>query len=274
MGIPQEPFVVSLFNMGVKFLSDEYSCDQLVEIMAKLRGPQGCPWDKEQTHKSLERYLIEEAYEIIDTIDNEDPNHLKEELGDMLLQVVFHAQLASEAGEFNMHDVLEGIITKLIRRHPHVFGEVEVTSTQDVLVNWEEIKRQEKKEVSAIAGIPKSLPALVYAYKLQSKAARVGFDWEEVGGALEKIAEEVEELKSARAGQGRVEEETGDLLFAVVNVARHLDIDPELALKSASSKFESRFRYMENEAQKKGLDLINMSLEEKDRLWDEAKEKR
>ncbi len=255
-------------------MSDEYTCNQLVEIMAKLRGPQGCPWDKEQTHKSLERYLIEEAYEIIDTIDNEDPNHLKEELGDMLLQVVFHAQLASEAGEFNMHDVLEGIITKLIRRHPHVFGEVEVTSTQDVLVNWEEIKRQEKKEVSAIAGIPKSLPALVYAYKLQSKAARVGFDWEEVGGALEKIAEEVEELKSARAGQGQVEEETGDLLFAVVNVARHLDIDPELALKSASDKFESRFRYMENEAQKKGLDLVNMSLEEKDRLWDEAKEKR
>ncbi len=253
-------------------MSDEYTCKQLVEIMAKLRGPQGCPWDKEQTHKSLERYLIEEAYEIIDTIENEDPNHLKEELGDLLLQIVFHTQLASEAGQFDIHDVLEGIITKLIRRHPHVFGEVEVTSTQDVLVNWEEIKKQEKEEVSAIAGIPKSLPALIYAYKLQSKAARVGFDWEEVGGALDKITEEVEELKSAREGQGQVEEEVGDLLFAVVNVARHLDIDPELALKSTGNKFESRFRYMEDKAQKKGLNLADMSLEEKDKLWDEAKE--
>ncbi|MCL6473140.1 MAG: nucleoside triphosphate pyrophosphohydrolase [Firmicutes bacterium] len=253
-------------------MSDEYTCEKLIEIMATLRGAQGCPWDKEQTHESLKRYLIEEAYEIIDTIDAGDPEHLKEELGDLLLQIVFHAQIAAEEKNFDMKDVLEGIITKLIRRHPHVFGEVEVTSARDVIKNWEEIKSREKEEKSVIAGIPKSLPALLYAYKLQSKAARIGFDWESVEGVLEKITEEVSELKSARQGNGKVEEEVGDLLFAIVNVARHLDVDPELALKETCSKFERRFKYMEGESRKIGKNLADMSLLEKDKLWDKAKE--
>lgn len=266
--------MVSLFKMGVKiFLTDEYTCERLVEIMATLRGVQGCPWDKEQTHESLKRYLIEEAYEIIDAIDARDPEHLKEELGDLLLQIIFHAQIAAEEKNFDMRDVLEGIITKLIRRHPHVFGEAEVASARDVIIKWEEIKSREKKEESVVAGIPKSLPALLYAYKLQSKAARIGFDWESIEGVLDKITEEVYELKSARQGSGKVEEEIGDLLFAIVNVARHLEVDPELALKETCGKFERRFKYMEDESRKIGQNLADMSLHEKDKLWDKAKEK-
>lgn len=258
--------------MGDEYLLDKYTCEYLVEIMARLRGTNGCPWDIEQTHESLRRYLIEEAYEVIEAIDDKDIHHLKEELGDLLLQVVFHAQIASESDEFTMDDILEGIITKLERRHPHIFGDVKVSSAREVVINWEKIKNQETGEVSAIAGIPKSLPALLYAYKLQSKAAKVGFDWESVEGALEKISEEVDELRQARAGEGRIEDEVGDLLFAVVNVARHLDVDPELALKSTSNKFENRFRHMEERSSKEGRDLAEMSLREKDRLWDEAKE--
>lgn len=244
--------------------------------MARLRGPQGCPWDKEQTHESLRRYLLEEAYETVDAIDNNDSEHLKEELGDLLLQVVFHAQIAFEQGRFDIEDVVEGIVTKLVRRHPHIFGETEVSSARDVLINWEEIKSKEKSETSAIAGIPASFPSLVYAYKLQSKAARVGFDWEDVEGALEKITEEVDELKeemnAAKTGEGRVEDEIGDLLFAVVNVARHLDVDPELALRGTCKKFERRFGYMEEEAATRGERLADMTLDEKDKLWDKAKE--
>jgi len=254
-------------------LSGEHTCDRLIEIMARLRGSQGCPWDREQTHDSLKRYLIEEAYEILDAIDSQDPQHLKEELGDLLLQIVFHAQIASESNRFDMGDVLEGIITKLIRRHPHVFGETEVTSAREVLLNWEEIKSKEKKErASIIAGIPRSFPALIYAFKLQSRAAKVGFDWEDVEGVFEKILEEVDELKRAKIGKGEIEDEVGDLLFAIVNLARHFDIDPELALEKTNKKFERRFRYIEDKASEKGGNLAEMSLEEKDKLWDEAKE--
>jgi len=260
------------FHVEVNFLPGKYTYEDLIEIMARLRGPRGCPWDKEQTHDSLRRYLIEEAYETIEAIDNKDFQHLKEELGDLLLQVVFHAQVASEANEFTMDDVLEGIVTKIVRRHPHIFGDVEVSSAREVVINWEEIKKQEKGEGSVISGIPKSFPALLYAFKLQSKAARVGFDWEEVGGAFEKITEEVEELRRAEKGDGYVEDEVGDLLFAVVNVARHLDVDPELALKKTCEKFESRFRYMEDKSVKEGKILADMGLQEKDKLWDEAKE--
>ncbi|MBE0446851.1 MAG: nucleoside triphosphate pyrophosphohydrolase [Actinobacteria bacterium] len=240
--------------------------------MARLRGPQGCPWDKEQTHESLRRYLIEEAYEAIEAIDDEDPQHLKEELGDLLLQIIFHAQIASETGEFMMDDVLESIITKIEHRHPHVFGEVGVSSAREVVINWEKIKDQEKGETSVLSGIPKSLPALLYAFKLQSKVARVGFDWESADGALEKISEEVDELHRASKGEGHIEDEVGDLLFAIVNVARHLDIDPELALKKTCDKFEGRFRYMEERSDGEGRHLADMSLGEKDKLWDEAKE--
>lgn len=254
-------------------MSGEYTCDRLIEIMARLRGAQGCPWDKEQTHDSLKRYLIEEAYETIDAIDNQDPRHLEEELGDLLLQIVFHAQIASESGSFDMSDVLEGIITKLVRRHPHVFGETEVTSAREVMLHWEEIKSREKKErASVIAGIPKSFPSLIYAFKLQSRAAKVGFDWEDVEGVFEKILEEVDELKRAKKGEGEIEDEVGDLFFAVVNLARHFDVDPELALEKANKKFERRFRHIEEKSSERGYNLAEMSLEEKDKLWDEAKE--
>jgi tetrapyrrole methylase family protein/MazG family protein len=242
--------------------------------MRRLHAPDGCPWDREQTHESLKRYLIEEAYEFIEAVDNHDPEHQKEELGDLLLQIVFHAVIAEEAGEYNMNDIVEGIVTKLERRHPHVFGKCDVSSANEVAINWDEIKREEKKErqASAIAGIPTSLPALLYANKLQSRAAKVGFDWDDVGGAIEKITEELDELKEARTGSGRVEEELGDLLFTVVNVARHFDIDPELALKGTSNKFERRFRYMEQHAADMNTTLSAMSLPEKDALWDQAKE--
>lgn len=256
-------------------MTANHAFERLVKIMAILRGPQGCPWDKEQTHESLERYLIEEAYETIDAIASKDYEHLKEELGDLLLQVVFHAQIASENGYFDMRDVADDIVGKIERRHPHVFGETKVSSAREVLVNWEEIKSREKKERkegSAIADIPKALPSLLYAYKLQSKAARVGFDWEHVEGALEKISEEIEELKQAKKGEGQVEDEIGDLLFAVVNVARHLDVDPELALKNTCKKFERRFKFMEKEALEREMRLTDMSLEEKDKLWDKAKQ--
>ncbi|MHB8841826.1 MAG: nucleoside triphosphate pyrophosphohydrolase [Candidatus Aquicultor sp.] len=254
-------------------MSSNYTCEELVALMARLRGAQGCPWDKEQTHESLRRYLIEEAYETVDAIDENDPEHLKEELGDLLLQIVFHAQIASEVGRFTMQDVAEGIITKIVRRHPHIFGETEVTCAGDVIANWEDIKSKEKNEVSAIAGIPKSFPSLIYAYKLQSKAARVGFDWEDVEGALDKIVEEVDELKRAKKGEGVIEDEIGDLLFAVVNVARHLDVDPELALRGTCKKFERRFRSMEETAATRGERLSDMALMQKDKLWDEAKDK-
>ncbi|HZD61130.1 MAG TPA: nucleoside triphosphate pyrophosphohydrolase [Anaerolineae bacterium] len=255
----------------MELLPDKYTCEHLVEIMSRLRGPQGCPWDKEQTHESLRRYLIEEAYETIEAIDENDPKHLKEELGDLLLQIVFHSQIASETGQFTMDDVSGGIITKLIRRHPHIFGEVEVSSAREVVINWEKIKDQEKGKASALSGIPKSLPALLYAFKLQAKAARVGFDWEDVDGALEKISEEVDELRRAKRGEGSIEDEIGDLLFAVVNVARHLDVDPELALKRTCDKFERRFSYMEEKSASENKHLVDMSLQEKDKLWDEAK---
>jgi len=254
-------------------LSGNYTCEELVALMARLRGAQGCPWDKEQTHKSLRRYLIEEAYETVDAIDANDPEHLKEELGDLLLQIVFHAQIASEAGRFDIQDVVEGIVTKIVRRHPHIFGETKVSCARDVIVKWEEIKSKEKNEVSAIAGIPKSFPALIYAYKLQSKAARVGFDWEDVEGALDKIVEEADELKRAKKGEGLIEDEIGDLFFAMVNVARHLDVDPELALHGTCKKFERRFRYMEEKAETRGERLPDLTLKQKDKLWDEAKDR-
>ncbi|MEW5707248.1 MAG: nucleoside triphosphate pyrophosphohydrolase [Actinomycetota bacterium] len=249
------------------------SCERLVEIMAKLRSPQGCPWDLEQTHDSLRRYLIEEAYETIDAIDSKNPEYLKEELGDLLLQVVFHTQIASEEGTFDIDDVVSGIVEKIKRRHPHVFGDVEVSSACEVVRNWEEIKSKEKEEPSVLSNIPKSFPALLYAYKLQSKVARVGFDWENIDGAFEKVLEEVDELKQAKTEGSQIEDEVGDLLFAVVNVARHLDVDPELALKKTCNKFERRFKYIESKSAQQGKSMADMTLEDMDKLWDEAKEK-
>lgn len=254
--------------------------DPLVNVMAKLRGPGGCPWDKEQDHKSLKKYLIEEAYEVLDAIDRGDDAALVEELGDVLLQVVFHSQIASEEGRFDIDDVVEAITEKLIRRHPHVFGDASAPDAETVLANWEKLKQEERAQKSGetarpslMDGIPKGLPALMLAADVQRRAAKVGFEWEEASGALEKVAEELGEVAQARAAGDREKlfEEWGDLLFALVNVARYDGIDPEEALRHAAKKFADRFRHIEARAAESGRELSEMTLAEMDALWDEAK---
>lgn len=243
----------------------------LVEIMALLRGPNGCPWDKEQTHQSLKPYLVEESYEAVEAIDHEDFSHLEEELGDILLQIVFHAQIASEEKRFEISDILAGIISKLRRRHPHIFGEASVRTAEEVRIRWEEIKKEEKGRESALEGVSKALPALLYALSLQERASRVGFDWPSIEGVTEKVREEVDELGTAGISEAEREEELGDVLFSLVNLSRHLGIDPEIALRKTAEKFRTRFVHMERSALSRGKDLAEMSLEEKDKLWEEAK---
>jgi len=251
-------------------MPDKYTFDDLVKIMAILRSPSGCPWDREQTHQSLTRHLIEEAYEVVDAIEKGDLSHLREELGDLLLQIIFHAQMASEEGKFTIGEIIDDLVVKLKRRHPHIFSDLKVSSAQEVITHWEKIKKQEK-ERTILAGIPKSLPALLYAFMIQGKARRVGFDWEKSQDILEKLDEEVEEFKKAILEEGDIEDEVGDLLFTVVNIARHFDIDPETALRRVANKFYTRFEEMEKIAQKEGRDFEEMSLEEKDKLWERAK---
>lgn len=245
--------------------------DPLVQVMARLRGPGGCPWDREQTHASLRPYMLEEAYEAVAAMGAGDMTHLCEELGDVLLQVVFHAQLARERGDFSIDEVVTGITTKLIRRHPHVFGDVQVSGAADVVRNWEAIKAQEQGQAPGglLAGVGEGLPALTRALKVQRKAARVGFDWPDVRGPLEKVREELAELETA--GPGAAEAELGDLLFAVVNVARFYGVDPEVALAGAVARFQRRFAHMEAGARAVNLKLEEMTPEEMDRLWVEAK---
>ena len=244
--------------------------DRLRKIVAQLRSPDGCPWDREQTHQSLKPHLVEECYELIDAIDAGDDKELKEELGDLLLQVVLHSQMAAEASRFTLDDVATGIADKLVNRHPHVFGENRLPNSDAVLKQWEVIKRSEKHERRSILdGVPKGLPALARAEKVQTKAARVGFDWNEADGALEKVREELQEIESA--AEDRLPEEVGDLLFAVVNFARKRKLDAEQLLNEASSKFAARFRAMERLAEDRGLEFASLNLLEMDRLWDEAK---
>jgi len=254
--------------------------DPLVRVMARLRGPGGCPWDREQDHHSLKKYVIEEAYEVVEAIEAGDDQALVEELGDLLLQVVFHSQIASEEGRFGIDDVVQAITEKLIRRHPHVFGGASAPDAETVLANWEKLKQEERaakgqggRPPSLLDGVPKSLPALMLAADVQKRAAKVGFQWDEVSGALDKVAEELDELARARAAGDRKKlfEEWGDLLFALVNVARYDGIDPEEALRRAAGKFAARFRHIEARAAENGRDLREMSLEEMDALWDEAK---
>lgn len=252
--------------------SAERSFDDLIKIMALLRSPSGCPWDREQTHHSLKRYLIEEAYEVVDAIEKGDITHLKEELGDLLLQVIFHSQIASEAKQFNIDDIIRDLVLKLKRRHPHVFSDVEVSSADEVMIHWERIKGEEK-ERSLLAGVPKSLPALLYSFIVQGKARQVGFDWEKAEDVFEKLSEEVVEFKEACLAGGDIENEIGDLLFTIVNIARHFDIDPEMALRRTINKFSFRFEQMEKMAEEQGQNLAQMSLEKKDKLWEKAKEK-
>lgn len=251
-----------------------FELNPLIEVLKTLRSPGGCPWDIVQTHESLRRNLIEECYEVIEAIEARDSHGLCEELGDLLMQIVFHARMAEEAGFFNMQEVIDGITEKLIRRHPHVFGDVSVADAAEVLVNWEAIKKQEKPErKSAIDGIPIQLPALIYAEKVQRKAAKVGFDWTEIGPVWEKCAEEFAELKEAVAQQevDHIEEEFGDLVFAAVNLARFLKVDPELALRRANKKFARRFRVVEQKVLASGKDWSEYDLPRLDEFWEEAK---
>lgn len=251
---------------------ERWPLDPLVEVMARLRAPDGCPWDREQTHASLRRYLLEEAYEAVEAIDDGDPEHLCEELGDVLLQVVFHAQIAREAGRFDMRDVVSGITEKLIRRHPHVFGGASAKTAEEVTRRWDAIKRAErggKEAGSLLDGVSRSLPALSRACELQKRAARAGFDWDDAAGPAEKVREELAEALSAPPEER--EAEVGDLLFAVVNLARKLGVDPEVALTGASAKFERRFRYVEERLAEKGLRPADVTLAEMDALWEEGK---
>jgi len=243
----------------------------LVDLIAKLRGPEGCPWDKEQTHSSLRESLLEETYEVLDALDDSNGKKLREELGDLLLQIVMHAQIASEAGEFDIKDVINDISTKLIRRHPHVFEDTLVSSAQEVSRNWEKIKKTERHpETSILASVPKQMPALAYSQKIQSRVAQVGFDWENLDGVIDKLVEEVKEYKETE-NQAEREDEFGDLLFTLVNVARRVAVEPEVALRQANRKFLNRFSSMEKLCYERGLELGKLSFDQQNQLWEEAK---
>ena len=254
-----------------------YNCQDLMEIVRILRHPGGCSWDREQTHRSIRRNFLEEAYEVAEAIDEDDPEHLKEELGDVLLQVFFHTSIEEDAGRFSLDDVADGVCKKLIYRHPHVFGDVTVGSTEEILSNWEELKKKEKHQetqADAVDAVARTLPALWRAEKMKKKAAKAGFDWSGVSGALDKLSEELDELKAAALkGEGDPLEELGDLLLATVSVAPFLDADPEDALHAACDKFSARFRITEELAGARGRKLGELSDEEQCALWKTAKEK-
>jgi tetrapyrrole methylase family protein/MazG family protein len=274
-------------------MSDRFN--ELVQLMAKLRAPDGCPWDRQQTHESLKPYLLEETYEVLETIDKQDEPKLREELGDLLLQVIFHAQIAAERKTFTVEDVMQLLADKLVRRHPHVFGRQDADGAltpDEVYSNWEQIKKSERQQTgrseSALDGVPKTLPALLRAFQIQARASRVGFDWpqngEGVHQVMDKVKEEIEELTDAygarddRAGeagrhaaQRHLEDEMGDVLFALVNLARFLKVNPEDALRRATDRFADRFHFVEAEAARTGRTLQSMTLAEMDTLWEEAK---
>lgn len=252
-----------------------YTFEQLVAIMRKLRAPGGCPWDAEQTHESLTRYLLEETYEVIEAIDEKSPQHLKEELGDLLLQPVFHAAIAEESGDFNIEDIINTLCDKLIRRHPHVFGDLEIKDSNAQVENWEQIKKLEKgdERPSALSGVPADLPALMKAHKISEKASRVGFDWEHADQVFAKVMEELHEFEEAWAGgnPARMEEEMGDLLFAIANLGRFLKLNPEEALRKTINRFQKRFSFVETELLRQGVPMQNATLAEMDLLWEKAK---
>lgn len=255
-------------------MSEHHSWDDVVEIMARLR--RSCPWDREQTHQTLLPYLIEETYEVVDAVEAGDDGELREELGDILLQVLFHAQLATERGKFSIADVVDTLSNKMIRRHPHVFGDQAVSSVADVWRNWDELKALEpagKKRISRLDGVPKGLGALQRAQKMQEKAARIGFDWPELAGIHAKLAEELSELEGARRDNDpvKIREEMGDVFFTFVNLARAIGVEAEGALRAASDKFQRRFAYMERRAETEGRDLADLSLDELEELWQLAK---
>ena len=256
-------------------MKDKYNVNDLVRIMEILRAPDGCMWDQAQDHHSIRQNFIEETYEACEAIDDNDTDHLKEELGDVLLQVVFHTQMEKEKGVFDLNDVADGVCKKLIFRHPHIFGDVKVGSTDEILSNWDDLKRKEKKQetdTSTLESVSKSLPSLIRAQKLQKKAAKVGFDWPDVSGALDKVEEELAEVRAAINGNGDIEEEIGDLIFAVTNVSRFVKVDSERAAEKTCNKFVRRFADMETQAAAEGKNLSDLTLSELDALWDKAKE--
>ncbi len=255
---------------------EHYGIDDLVDIVEILRSPEGCPWDREQDHKSIRRDFLEETYEVIEAINKDDKDLLLEELGDVLLQVVFHTQIEREKGTFELQNVADGICKKMIERHPHVFGNVNAETSEQVLENWDVIKKRTKKQDSqtdSMLSIPREFPALMRADKVQKKAAKVGFDWDSADGAFDKVYEELDELKEAvlKGDKDNIHEEFGDLLFSVVNVSRFIGVDSEEALTGATDKFIDRFSRVEQMAKERGIIMKETSLEELDKLWDLAK---
>ncbi len=264
-----------LTSLYVPPLGPASSFEAFQEVIARLRAPDGCPWDREQNHQTLRSELLEETYEVLAALDADDPDEMREEFGDLLLLVVMHAQIAAEYGEFNMSEVLEGIHTKIVHRHPHVFGDLDVEDTQGVLLNWERLKAEErvangKAEASLLDSVALALPALVQAAQYQKRAARLGFDWPDIRGALDKLQEELGEVKATEDGRER-SKEVGDLLFAVANLARWYKVDPESALRQANARFRQRFAYIEAAARAQGREVSHLSLEEMQALWQEAK---
>ena len=264
-------------NLKEKYseIKENYTWQELIEIFYFLRSDQGCPWDQKQTHQSLRSNMIEEAYEAVEAIDDRSPERLKDELGDVLLQVIFHAQISAEQNEFTIQDVIDNLARKLIRRHTHIFGQDSATNVQDALNTWQNNKRKEKGQKSvadSVEDIPKSFPALSKAFKVQKKAAKAGFDWEKAEDTLVKIKEEVAEVDTARNTTAlNLEMEAGDLLFAVVYYLRHLNVDPEIALNRSTQKFQKRFRKVEELINQDNLDMENLNLEQLDEYWDKAK---
>lgn len=257
-------------------LKDKYNMDDLVAIIKVLRAPGGCPWDREQTHESIKKNFIEETYEVVEAINKQSADMLREELGDVLLQIVLHSEMESENGNFTFDDVVNDIVQKLVVRHPHVFGEVVANNTAEALNSWDAVKlktKGQKNQTESMLSVPRELPALMRAQKIQHKAAKIGFDWDNVGGAVDKLYEEIDELKTAME-QGKrldIEDEFGDVLFSCVNIARFIDVDSEEALTASTDKFMSRFSLVEQMASEQGIDMKSSSIEELDRLWDKAK---
>ena len=263
--------------MAVDFeFKDRYDINDLISIVTVLRAPDGCPWDREQTHTSIKKNFIEETYEVIEAINKDNPEMLKEELGDVLLQVALHCEMEREKGNFDFDDVANDIVQKLVIRHPHVFGDVKAGNEKEALQSWDNAKLKSKgmkKQSESMLTVPRELPALMRAQKIQHKAAKAGFDWDDVNGAVEKLYEEINELKMAmsRGSQPEIEDEFGDVLFSCVNISRFLEIDSEEALTSATDKFLNRYLEVERLAEERGIDMKNSSIEELDILWDEAK---
>ncbi len=263
--------------MAVDFeIKDKYNIDDLVQLVKVLRAPNGCPWDREQTHESIKKNFIEETYEVIEAINKKDCESLKEELGDVLLQVALHSEMERENGTFDFDDVANDICQKLVIRHPHVFGELTASNEKEALQNWDEVKLKTKgmkKQSDSIIKVPREFPALMRAQKIQQKAAKAGFDWNDKNGAIEKLFEEINELQEAlsKGNKFEIEDEFGDVLFSCVNIARFIDVDSEEALTGATDKFMNRFIEVEKLAQEQGIDMKNSSIEELDILWDKAK---